>query len=119
LIPTPLLDVFPAGPRRRYAIGSVEGKCVEAGRSDGPSGETDGAGSRSYKIDVAFFNPFIVFPGGRILLEGIRMRLFVSALVALLALPAGAGALTVDEVVNRYVEARGGSAKLDALRSLR
>src|SRR6266545_6638005 len=50
---------------------------------------------------------------------GDHMRVFVSLLLGLIALPAGAHALTVDEVVNRYVEARGGAAKLDALRSLR
>jgi photosystem II stability/assembly factor-like uncharacterized protein len=47
------------------------------------------------------------------------MRVFVTILIALIGLPAGARALTVDEVLTRYVEARGGPAKLDALRSLR
>src|SRR5438552_3917529 len=47
------------------------------------------------------------------------MRVFVSLLLALIALPSGAHPLTVDEIVNRYVEARGCAAKLDALRSLR
>jgi photosystem II stability/assembly factor-like uncharacterized protein len=47
------------------------------------------------------------------------MRVFVSLLLGLIALPSGAHALTVDQVVNRYVEARGGFPKLDALQSLR
>ncbi len=48
------------------------------------------------------------------------MRLALGILTTLLALPAGpAGALTVDEVLARYVEARGGIAKLAAIKSLR
>jgi photosystem II stability/assembly factor-like uncharacterized protein len=51
------------------------------------------------------------------------MRIATAVLIALCALlprPAGAAPpLTVDEIVTRYVEARGGLAKLDAIRSLR
>ena len=48
------------------------------------------------------------------------MRIAVAFVAALLALPANSGrALTVDEIVARYVEARGGAAKLEAIRSLR
>jgi len=48
------------------------------------------------------------------------MRFAVAVVAAFLALPAGsAGALTVDEILMRYVEARGGAAKIEAIKSLR
>ncbi len=48
------------------------------------------------------------------------MRFALGILAALLTLPARpTGALTVDEILARYVEARGGAAKLAAIRSFR
>ena len=48
------------------------------------------------------------------------MRFSITLLTALLTLPAGsARALTVDEIVARNIQARGGEAKLKAIQSLR
>ena len=48
------------------------------------------------------------------------MRFAVAVVAAFLALPAGsASALTMDEILARYVEARGGAAKIEAIKSLR
>ncbi len=48
------------------------------------------------------------------------MRFAVAVVAAFLALPAGsANALTMDEILARYVEARGGAAKIEAIKSLR
>jgi hypothetical protein len=55
----------------------------------------------------------------------IAFALLAAALSASLATPPRApaaaprGALTVDEILARYVEARGGAAKLDTIRSVR
>ena len=73
---------------------------------------------RNDKIGVALFESIDVLSGTNHFV-GDHMRVFASLLLGLIALPSGAQAFTVDEVVNRYVEARGGAAKLDALRSLR
>jgi photosystem II stability/assembly factor-like uncharacterized protein len=47
------------------------------------------------------------------------MRTWAGFVVLAVALPAGAAELTVDEVVARNIEARGGLARLQAIRSLR
>ena len=46
-------------------------------------------------------------------------RFFWIALTAILLVPAGAGAQTVDEIIAKNVQARGGLEKLRALKSLR
>src|SRR5215470_12598976 len=48
-----------------------------------------------------------------------RSRIVVAITVALGALQAAAAPLTLDEIVARYIEARGGLANLRALKSLR
>src|ERR1700724_2789925 len=83
------------------------------------AGETEIARIRNDKIGIVVFESIEVLSGMNHFLWGFRMRVFVSLLLGLIALPSGAHALTVDEVVNRYVEARGSAAKLDALQSLR
>ena len=47
------------------------------------------------------------------------MRSWLGVLFVTLAAPAVAPPLTVDEIVARHVEARGGAARLEAIRSLR
>ena len=48
------------------------------------------------------------------------MNTMIALVTALLALPAESPkVLTVDSIVARYVEARGGLAKIDAIKSLR
>src|SRR6266511_2393886 len=48
------------------------------------------------------------------------MRFALAVVAAFLALPAGsASALTLDEILARYVGARGGAAKIETIKSLR
>src|SRR5947207_2567771 len=47
------------------------------------------------------------------------MRLAIAVVTAVLVFPAGARGLTVEEILAKNLEARGGAAKIDAIRSLR
>src|SRR6185295_16402935 len=47
------------------------------------------------------------------------MRLAVAIVTAVLVFPAGARGLTVEEILAKNLEARGGAAKVDAIKSLR